>query len=31
MATQLLLRLYHITGEDDYRARAEKSCALTMM
>ena len=24
MATQLLLRLYHITGEDDYRARAEK-------
>jgi len=24
MATELLLRLYHITGEDDYRARAEK-------
>src|SRR5258708_40290065 len=24
MATQLLLRLHQITGEDDYRARAEK-------
>ncbi len=24
MATQLLLRLHHITGQDDYRARAEK-------
>ena len=24
MATQLLLRLHHITGQEDYRARAEK-------
>jgi uncharacterized protein len=24
MATQLLLRLFHITGDDDYRKRAEK-------
>ena len=24
MGTQLLLRLHHITGQDDYRARAEK-------